>query len=80
MRKKIVDSNKPVGKMTRVEDFLPPPNKLVVPEKTVKITISLNEASVDFFKHQAREHHTKYQKMIRELVDIYATQYSRLAR
>ncbi|MCK4325215.1 CopG family transcriptional regulator [bacterium] len=70
----------PIGKMTRIKDFLPPPGKLVVPEKTVKITISLNEASVDFFKHQAREHHTKYQKMIRELVDIYATQYSRSAR
>ena len=80
MRKKVIDINKPLGKMTRVDDFLPPPSELVTPEETVKITISLNKSSVDFLKRQARQHHTKYQKMIRELVDIYATQYSQSNR
>lgn len=62
--------------MTRIDDFLPPPEELVIPEETVKVTISLSKSSVDFFKHQARQHHTKYQKMIRQLVDRYATRYS----
>lgn len=74
--KKKVNLDMPIGKITRVNDFLPPPSELVVPENTVKITISLKKISVDFFKRQARLHHTKYQKMIRELLDRYAIQYS----
>ena len=80
MRKKRADLNEPIGRMTRVDDFLPSPSELIPPEETIKITISLNKTSVDFFKQQARQHHTKYQKMIRELVDIYATQYSQSSR
>lgn len=76
MRKKIIDINKPIGKMTLIDDFLPPPNELIIPEKTIKITISLSKASVDFFKRQAKQHHTKYQKMIRQIVDKYAARYS----
>ena len=76
MKEKIIDSNKPIGKMARVNDFLPPPEELIMPEETVKITILLKKSSVDFFKHKAQECHTKYQKMIRELVDKYAAEYS----
>ncbi|MBU1912168.1 MAG: CopG family transcriptional regulator [Candidatus Omnitrophica bacterium] len=76
MKGKIMYSNKPIGKMTRVNDFLPRPEELIMPEETVKITIALKRSSVDFFKHKAQECHTKYQKMIRELVDRYAAQYS----
>lgn len=76
MRNRIIDSNMPVGKMTRINDFLPPPEKLVILEDTVKVTLSLRKSSVEFFKHQANLNHTKYQKMIRELVDKYATKYS----
>lgn len=77
MRKKTINSDMPVGKLTRIKDFLPAPDKLVIPEKTVKITISLKKSSIDFFKQQAQRHHTKYQRMIRELVDRYALQYSK---
>lgn len=76
MRKKTNDPNKPVGKMARVDDFLPPPDKLVIPQETVKVTLSLSKSSVNFFKRQARLQHIKYQKMIRQLVDRYAKQYS----
>ena len=76
MKKRITDSNKPIGKMTRIGDFLPPPEKLVIPGETVKVTLFLKRSSVDFFKFSAKQYHTKYQKMIRELVDRYATQYS----
>ena len=76
MTKKMNDPNEPVGRMFRVKDYLPPPEKLVLPEETVKVTISLKKSSVVFFKDQAGRYHTKYQKMIRELVDKYARQYS----
>ncbi len=67
----------PIGKMQRIEDFLPPPEKLVLPEENVKVTISLSRKSVDFFKKQATLHHMKYQKMIRRLVDRYVVLYSK---
>ena len=71
------DPNRPVGRMSRVNDFLPPPSGLVIPEENVKVTISLSKSSVEFFKGQAKKHHAKYQKMIRELVDTYAAEYSK---
>lgn len=66
----------PIGKLTRVKDFLPSPAELAIRQKTTKITISLNKSSVQFFKHEAERHHTKYQRMIRELLDRYAMQYA----
>jgi hypothetical protein len=36
-----------------VEEFLPPPDKLVLKEDGVKVTISLSKKSVDFFKAHA---------------------------
>ena len=71
--KKAIDIDKPIGKMKRIKDFLPDPEELVYPEKKVKITISLSESSVAYFKHEAKKYHTKYQKMIRNLLDLYAT-------
>ena len=76
MKKKIYDPDMPIGKLTRIKDFLPPPEKLVFPERTIKVTISLSKSSVDFFKGIAKEHDIKYQKMIRELLDRYTAQYS----
>jgi predicted DNA binding CopG/RHH family protein len=76
MKRKTTDQNKPYGKMIRIQDFLPPPQDLVVPEETVKVTISLKKSSITFFKHQAGKYHTKYQRMIREVLDKYAMQYA----
>jgi predicted DNA binding CopG/RHH family protein len=76
MKKKIADANKLIGKMIRIDDFLPPPEELVIPQETVKVTISLSKSSVDFFKHQAKRYHIKYQRMIRQLVDRYVVRYS----
>ncbi len=76
MKRKTEDSNMPVGKLVRVKDFLPSPEELVTGEKTVKVTIALNKKSIEFFKHKAEQYHTKYQKMIRELLDKYVMQYS----
>ena len=66
----------PIGRLTRVRDFLPPPEKLVMPHDTLKVTLLLSKSSIEFFKRQATHHHTKYQRMIRALVDRYAEQYS----
>ena len=72
MKKKKIDPNMPIGKLTRMDDFLPPPNQLIFPGDTIKVTISLTRSSLEFFKREAKRHHTKYQKMIREVVDRYA--------
>ncbi len=69
------ESDMPKGKLVRIHDFLPPPDQLVLPEETVKVTIALKKSSVEFFKKQARKQHAKYQKMIRELLDQYASRY-----
>lgn len=55
----------------RVEDFLPPPEALVFRPKGVKVTITLSEESVAYFKQQGERLHTPYQRMIRNLVDEY---------
>lgn len=75
MKKKKSDWNMPAGKLERVKDFLPAPEELIMPEETIKVTISLSRSSVEFFKREAGKYHTKYQKMIRELLDRYASRY-----
>ena len=74
MRK--IDKNMPVGKLERIDDFLPSPENLAVPENTVKVTLNLSESTIGFFKKQAKKYHTKYQKMVRALLDRYAERYT----
>jgi len=69
-------SREPIGKVKIVEDFLPRPERLIVKPKPVKITITLSQDSVDFFKEIASKEHVPYQKLIRALLDQYATHYS----
>lgn len=75
MSKKTKYSSEPLGKFAIVENFLPPPEQLVFREETVKVTITLNKASIDFFKAAAKQHGTPYQAMIRHLLDHYAQTY-----
>ncbi|MBI1870884.1 MAG: CopG family transcriptional regulator [Chlamydiae bacterium] len=77
MNKNKIDRVLPLGKLSRIRDFLPPPSALVLPDRNVKVTISLSELSVKFFKHEANRHHTKYQKLIRKVLDQYATFYEK---
>ncbi len=72
MKKRKYEEFVPEGELIQVPDFLPPPDQLVFPDGTIKVTLSLTKDSVDFFKKQAKKHHTKYQKMIREVIDRYA--------
>lgn len=71
MSAKIKYSDEDLGEPKVIEDFLPPPEQLVFKQDSVKVTISLSKESVDFFKREAKKHHTQYQKMIRNLLDAY---------
>jgi len=62
-----------------INDFLPPPEKLLRKEAKVKITITLNSESVDFFKKHARQNNVKYQTMINEVLNKYVQKYSERA-
>jgi predicted DNA binding CopG/RHH family protein len=73
MSKKTRYTDEPLGDIQVIPDFLPSPEELAFKEDTVKVTITLSRSSVDFFKRIARMHHTPYQKMIRRLLDAYAT-------
>ena len=59
-----------------IADFLPPPEKLLRKKSKVKITITLNKDSVEFFKKYAQTNHVKYQTMINEVLDTYVQRYS----
>ena len=59
MKKKIIYEKAPDGidetiiTSKLIEDILPPPDKLVKKEETVKVTISLSQKSVNFVKKKA---------------------------
>ncbi|MBP9690633.1 CopG family transcriptional regulator [Candidatus Woesebacteria bacterium] len=56
----------------RIKDFLPKPEDLILKEPTTKITITLDSASVDFFKKEATRLNSSYQRMMRNLLTEYA--------
>jgi hypothetical protein len=56
MKKPTVEYSK--GEISRVRivgDFLPPPEKLVLREDNVKVTLSLSQRSVAFFRRAAQQ-------------------------
>lgn len=69
-------SDEDIGEPRVVRDFLPPPEKLAFREESVKVTIALSRRSVEFFKEKATQHHTQYQRMIRQLLDAYVDTHS----
>ena len=78
MNKQIQYSNEPLGKLEVIDDFLPSPKSLALKEENVKVTIALSKESVEFFKAEADKHHIKYQRMIRQLLDIYVAKQKNL--
>jgi predicted DNA binding CopG/RHH family protein len=79
MKSKIKYDDELMGELRVIKDFLPPPDQLVLKEENVKITISLKKSSVEFFKREAQKRRTSYQKMIRRVIDWYASQYQKSA-
>lgn len=76
MKKKIKYSDEKIGAVKVIKDFLPRPEELVLKEDTVKVTLNLSKSSIEFFKGVARKHGSQYQKVIRNLLDKYSSQYS----
>jgi predicted DNA binding CopG/RHH family protein len=76
MKKRISYTDEPMGNVQIVKDFLPAPDKLVLKEENVKVTIALSKSSVSFFKKIAKKHRTPYQAMIRRILSLYAEKYS----
>ena len=70
MKKVTQYSNEPIEARV-VSDFLPSPENLILREKKKRVTLTLTEKSLDFFKSSAKEHGASYQAMIRRLLDYY---------
>ena len=76
MKKKIKYKNERIGKIEVVRDFLPRPEELALKENNVKVTLNLSKSSIDFFKEVAKKNGSQYQKVIRNLLDHYASRFS----
>ena len=70
MKKKINYSNEPIEAKV-IDDFLPSPEELILKEKKTKVTLTLTEKSLKFFKDSAKKQGASYQAMIRRLIDYY---------
>ncbi|EKD90071.1 MAG: helix-turn-helix protein, CopG [uncultured bacterium] len=76
MKKKRLNNNiiymdEPIKMGKLVGDFLPKPEHLVFHDKKRRVTLTLSEESLDFFKSAAKKHGASYQAMIRRLIDYY---------
>ena len=70
MKNRIKYSNEPIEAIV-ISDFLPRPENLILKEKKKRVTLTLTQNSLDFFKDAARKHKASYQAMIRRLIDYY---------
>lgn len=70
MKNRIKYSNEPI-EARLISDFLPRPENLILKEKKTRVTLTLTQKSLDFFKSAAKAHKASYQAMIRRLVDYY---------
>ena len=70
MKNKIKYSNEPIEARV-ISDFLPRPENLILKEKKKRVTLTLTQNSLDFFKDAAKKHKASYQAMIRRLIDYY---------
>ncbi len=59
-----------------IKDFLPVPENLVFKDATVRVTINLSKPSISFFKKESKRLGVPYQRMIKNLVDLYAQRFS----
>lgn len=80
MAKYLDDQGEMDGIGERIVDFLPRPEQLVPKEDKVKVTITLSDSSLQFFKRHAKKQKVPYQKMIRSLLDHYARLLSQMER
>jgi len=77
MKKRDEFEDAPKGRLTVIDDFLPPPSQLVRKEDTVKVTSEFTRSSIEFLKEEAKKANVPYQRMLRALVDKYVEQYTK---
>ena len=58
-----------------VKDLLPPPSELIRKTKKEKITIEIDQDSLDLFRHYAKKHNTKYQPVVNGVLRSYADKF-----
>ena len=76
MKRKIkLDPDRPYGKLTFIKDDLPSPEELAESFRTKKITIDVEEVTLDFFRKRAERSKSKYQRLMREVLKEYAKKY-----
>ena len=64
--------NIPLDKVYQTAKRMPYPVGLVPNEEKALTTVYLNKSTIRFFKKEADKHHTKYQRLIRAVLDLYA--------
>ena len=74
MNSTILDPAEPIGNVTIVDDFLPPPEQLVAKKNTVRLTLDFTKESIEFLQREAQSQDASYEVMIRKLVDAYVQQ------
>lgn len=59
----------------KTTNLIPSLDELAQKEDSVKVTLTLTSASVEFFKQEAKKREVCYQVMIRNLIDEYVKHY-----
>ena len=78
--KKNLDDDMPQEDIEIVMDFLPPPHELARSgEAFIAVTMNLDPETVKTFKDLANKNDTKYQRMMREVLKLYAIKYKKQA-
>ncbi len=76
-RKRKIDPDMPIGKLTEIPNFLPSPEELA--KAKVVVTMNLDADTLEFFKKKAAKRGAKYQRMINEVLSRYAEYYKNAA-
>ena len=74
--RKVIYTDEPMNIGERVYDLVLPSPKAVAElikkqSKSKKVTLNLDASAIDFFREQANLHKTKYQTMIKTLLNEY---------
>ena len=72
MKKKIRYSDEPIS-FTVVKDFLPKPSEFVLKQPAVSVTLEVGKSSLEFYKDIAKKHKTTYKRVIKKVLDTYAS-------
>ena len=79
MKKNRKNSNgdRPIGKLTIIKDDLPSPKVLAKAFETKRITMDIENETLEFFRKQAETTGAKYQRLMREVLKSYANHHWR---